>query len=88
MTHEQENALKKIIKKARLSYEKAENNLKNVYDYIEQLCDIDFQEIETEAENANNVYQAISCFFLYGEYNIDSIVKEIKCAIIESEDKQ
>lgn len=36
--------------------------------------------IKTDAENADDLGQAINCFIDYGEYNIDDLMQEIEAA--------
>lgn len=50
-----------------------------VYKALEDLC-IDAETIETDAENADNLLEAISCYIQYGEYSVAGIMKELRAA--------
>ena len=41
---------------------------------------IDADQISSEAENADNLLQAISCYIDYGEYGVAGIMKEVRGA--------
>ena len=50
-----------------------------VYQALEDLC-IDADTVKTEAENADNLLEAISCYIQYGEYSVAGIMKELRAA--------
>ena len=49
-------------------------------DVIEDMGVIDLSRFETKAENADNLEEAIYCYIQYGEFDVDSIIEEIKAA--------
>lgn len=73
MISEFEKALKSAKRKANAA-QLAECEL---FEMLESMG-IDAQEIETSAENADNLYEAISCYLSYDEYSAKEIMKELK----------
>ena len=68
--------LKKLINKARNIQIKKNEVMNNIFEILDDMeIDLDF---ETEAENADNLEQAIMCYIDFKEYNVNSIIKEIK----------
>jgi hypothetical protein len=47
---------------------------------FELLADLPVEEIPTNAYNADNLQEAITCYLSYGEYDIDSLMAEISAA--------
>lgn len=56
-----------------------------VFKALEDMC-IDAEEIPTEAENASNLAEAISCFLDYDEYSVAGIMREVRAAYKEAEE--
>jgi len=71
--------LKKLINKARNYEIKKCDLVNNIFGILDEL-NIDL-EAKTNAENADNLSNAITCHIDYGEYSIESIIKEIKSQI-------
>ena len=66
------------IQEAKRAQTSADQALELVYNTIFTLFDdVNLAEIPTEAENADNLEQAISCYVQYGEYDIEKLVDEI-----------
>lgn len=75
--------LRKLLKKARAAQVRADEALRRVFLVLEDMClDLD---APTDAENADNLDDAVSCYIQYGEYSIAGLIKEIK-AQYERED--
>lgn len=73
-----ENKIRKLLDEAREAKWQAEEKERELYDAINyHFADPDLQSVPTEAENADNLEQAISCYIQYGEYDIDGIIKEL-----------
>ena len=68
--------LKKLINKARDYEFKKSNLIGNIFRILDEL-NVDL-EAKTNAENAYNLSDAITCHIDYGEYNTEAIIKEIK----------
>lgn len=73
--------LKKLIIKARSHAIKENALIREIFKILEEI-DIDL-ETETDAENAGNLSEAITCHISYGEYDVDLIIEEIKKQISE-----
>lgn len=67
-----ENALKKAKKKAN----EAQLAQEQVYALLED-AHINLDAI-TQAENSDNLDEAISCYLSYGEYSLDGLMEEIR----------
>ena len=67
--------LKKALQKARKASKKADEELRKVYAILEDMC-IDL-EVETNAENADDLEHAVNYYVQYGEYTIKGLLKEI-----------
>lgn len=70
--------LRSLIESARKKQIAAQNALGSVMEAIEDLGIIDLSRFETKAENASNLEEAICCYIQYGEFDVDSIIDEIK----------
>lgn len=70
-----EKALRAAKRKAKAAQE-AENG---IFDLLEDMC-IDAECIPSEAENADNLKDAITCYLSYGEYSVAGIMREIRAA--------
>ena len=69
----------KALRKAREKTKEAQLAEQVVFEILGSI-EIDTEEIETLAENADNLHQAISCYINYGEYTIEGIMEELKNA--------
>lgn len=67
--------LKSALQKARRSCKRSDEKLREVYTILDHMC-IDL-ESATNAENADNLEQAVNCYVQYGEYNLKGLVNEI-----------
>lgn len=72
--------LRSLIEDARKKQVIAQNALGSVMDAIEDIGVIDLSRFETKAENADNLEEAIYCYIQYGEFDVDSIIEEVKAA--------
>ena len=66
--------LRRLIQKARKKSIELNDATQAVFD---TLSDIDLC-VPTDAENADDLEQAINCYIQYGEYSIDELLDEIK----------
>ena len=71
--------VKSLLEKARKKQVEATAATALVYQALEDMC-IDADQIKSDAENADNLDDAISCFISYGEYSVAGIMREIKAA--------
>ena len=70
---------KRILESGRNAYLQANNLQCKIVDRLENDYEnINFDEVLTNAENSDNVMDAISCYMQFGEYSIDEIWEEIK----------
>ena len=75
-----EKALKSAKRKA-VAAHKAQNY---IFELLEDMC-IEAEEIPTKAENASNLYEAITCYLDYGEYTLSGIMREVRAAYGQGE---
>lgn len=68
--------LKKLLVKARKAEQKASDALVAVYRALDDMC-IDL-EVHSDAENAGNLEEAVSCYIHYGEFGVANLLKEIR----------
>ena len=66
--------LRRLIQKARKKSIELNDATQAVFD---ALSDIDLC-VPTDAENADDLEQAINCYIQYGEYSFDGLLNEIK----------
>lgn len=66
--------IRKLIQKARKKSIELNDATQAVFDV---LSDIDLC-VPTDAENADDLEQAINCYIQYGEFSIDELLDEIK----------
>lgn len=66
--------LRKLIQKARKKSIELNDATQAVFD---ALSDVDLC-VPTDAENADDLEQAINCYIQYGEFSIDELLDEIK----------
>ena len=69
-----------LIEDAREKQIIAQNAIGSVMDAIEDIGIVDLSRFKTQAENADNLEEAMYCYIQYGEFDVDSIIKEIKVA--------
>ena len=70
------DGLKKLLQKARKADKKASDALAAVYSALEDMC-IDI-EVPSNAENAENLEEAVSCYIHYGEFGLANLLREIR----------
>lgn len=75
------------IKKAKHHTDLAEKYTKKVFDLLYEKG-IEAECIETNAENASNLEEAIHCYIQYGEYSVNGLIREIKKAIDDEADDE
>lgn len=71
---------KKFLERGRKAHIKAESITNELFDKLEQdmgLRNLILNDIPTNAENADNLEEAIQCYIQYGEYNPDSLWDEL-----------
>lgn len=67
------------IRQVRNAYIRAKNKEDELYDLIDnEYHSLDLSDIPTNAENASNLHEAISCYLSYGEYDVDSLWEELQ----------
>lgn len=71
--------IENALRRAKRAAEKAQSAEKIVFDLLDDAC-IDPEDAPTEAENASNLAEAITCFLSYDEYSVAGIMKEIRGA--------
>lgn len=77
------------MRKARNAFIRAKNKEDELYDLIDsEYNHLDLSHIPSNAENANNLYEAISCYLSYGEYNIDSLWEELQLGLNKSNETE
>lgn len=72
-----------LLNLSRKNYEKANNSLNNVYEYISKFSSVDLQNCETESELSDNLAEAINCYAQYDEYSPELLADEILKVIID-----
>ena len=75
-----EKALRAAKRKA-VSAQAAENE---VFKLLQDMC-IDPESVPTEAENADSLADAITCYLSYDEYSVAGIMREVRGAYTEGE---
>lgn len=68
----------KELKKCRKIQRTAEDLLHCFLEKIQNEFNTELSEIKTNAENSDNLEEAICCFVQYGEYDEESIWKELE----------
>lgn len=71
---------KRILQRGRNAYIKAEKITQELFDKLEKdmgLREIILDDIPSNAENAENITEAICCYMQYGEYDADSLWEEL-----------
>ena len=73
-----EKELKRLLKRARDYRIKSEKAERELFGYIAAHTDnMDLSDIEFEAENSDNLEEAITCHIHYNESDSDSIIKKL-----------
>lgn len=73
------SVFERMLKTARMAAVKAQKDEYFVFQALE-VMGINAKEIPTDAPNANNLEEAVSCFLQYGEYSVAEILKEVRIA--------
>lgn len=73
---------KNLLTRARDAAVKAQAAEAAVFRALDDMC-IDPGEVPTDAENADNLGDAVTCFLSYGEYSVAGIMREVKRAYTE-----
>lgn len=68
--------LEKLIRKAKKAYEKAQEAEAAVFQMLDNMH-LDL-EAPSEAENAENLDQAVACYLNYGEFSLSGLMSEIR----------
>lgn len=69
----------KALKSARRKAVAAHKAARYVFDLIDDMS-IDADRTPSEAENADNLADAIACYLQYGEFSLPKIMREIRTA--------
>lgn len=73
------NKFMNLIENTKKYHDKAQKAQDDLFKYIEEeYPEIDLSDISTNAENADNLEEAISCYCQYGEYSPEKIYEELK----------
>lgn len=83
LTEETLSTFKRRLERAKRKAEESAAATRAVFKALEDMC-INPDEISTDAENADNLEEAISCFIDYGEYSISGIMREVRAAYKEA----
>lgn len=77
------------MRKARNAFIRAQNKEDEIYRLIDsEYNNLDLSRIPSKAENADNLYEAISCYLSYGEYNIDLLWEELQFGLNKSNETE
>ena len=74
-----ESLMRKIEAARKKSISFADSYYKAMLDLESLIRDTDL--IQSDAENADNLQDAISCYIQYGEYSLDKLRQEIESAL-------
>ena len=69
----------KALKSARRKSVAAHEAARLVFALLDDMC-IDADRISSEAENAENLADAITCYLQYGEFSLSKIMREVRSA--------
>lgn len=69
--------VKKLLQKTKKAYKKAQEAEAKVFRLLEEAMCLDL-EVPTEAENANDLGEAIACWLNYDEYTLRGLLSEIR----------
>lgn len=78
MNKEKMDLLRELLEDARRAELRAKGKETRIFTELEYMK-IDLS-LPTNAENANNLEEAICCYIQYGEYGIENILREIQSA--------
>lgn len=78
MKKEKMELLRKLLEDARRAELRAKSKEARIFTELEYMK-IDLS-LPTNAENADNLEEAICCFLQYGEYSLENILREIQDA--------
>lgn len=70
------NEFKNLLERGKKAYDKAAAIEQELFNKLENdmgLNGLILEDIPTNAENADNIQEAITCYLQYGEYDADSI---------------
>lgn len=67
------------LKSARRKSKTAQKAERLVFTLLDDMC-IDADRIPSEAENADNLADAITCYLQYGEFSLSKLMREIRSA--------
>ena len=71
----------KVVESCRKAYAKASEKEEQLFAKLEsEFNGLDLEDCPSNAENADNVKEAIACYMLYGEYEPEEIWNEIQMA--------
>ena len=79
--------IKKLILKARQSAVIAQEDSARIFQELQKYIP-DLSSYETNAPNADNLEDAVSCFIDYGEHDINDLLKEISTTIDNEGEKE
>lgn len=79
LAHELRN-LERLMRAGISLYERISHIENNIETALRNIGISDPSTIPSKAENAENLRDAISCYMQYGEYDVDSLIDEIKRA--------
>lgn len=79
----EEIEIRKLIKRARAKSIEADEAMNKAMNALLSLIP-DAAGIESDAENASNLDEAVLCYIGYGEFGLDNIMREIH-ALIEGD---
>lgn len=81
------SVFEKLLRQAKVAYDRAQRTEAAVFMALEDMC-IDAESISTDAENANNLGEAICCFLQHNEYSINGIMNEVRAAYGKQEKEE
>lgn len=73
--------VKKLLQKARKASQKAEELQQAVFRSLEDMC-IDM-DTHSEAEDAETLEEAVTCYLGYGEFGLKNIMREIRAQYLK-----
>ena len=76
----------RILRKAKKKVDAARAAEQEVFKALEDMC-IDANRTETAAELTDNLREAITCFLSYGKYSFSGIMREVREAYVNQEEK-
>ena len=76
--------VERLLRKAKTKAEAAQAAENMLFKALEDMC-IDAESVHSDAEDAENLKEAICCFLSYDEYSVAGIMREIKKAYGGSE---